>query len=187
MNVSIYPISEDRIGDFLQFFDNVAFTDNKEWSGCYCQFYHFEDKQWEQQTAEKNRLSAIQLIQEDKMKGYLAYLNGEPIGWCNINDKSNYLRLVSNKELWDGTEGKICSIVCFVIAPEFRKKGVASQILDVICTDYLNLGYQYFEAYPRKGELTSAQHYHGPLSMYMKAGFSLHKAFSNYDIVRKEL
>ncbi len=50
-----------------------------------------------------------------------------------------------------------------------------------------SLGYKHVEAYPRKGELTSAQHYHGPLSMYMKAGFSLHKTFSNYDIVRKEL
>ncbi|AFM39957.1 hypothetical protein Desaci_0911 [Desulfosporosinus acidiphilus SJ4] len=70
MKVSIYPISEERKGDFLQFFDNVAFTDNKEWSGCYCQFYHFDDEQWQQQTEEKNRLSAIKLIQEDRMKGF---------------------------------------------------------------------------------------------------------------------
>lgn len=187
MEVTINPITEERIGDFLHLFDNVAFTDNKEWSGCYCQFYHFDDEQWERQTAEKNRLSAIKLIQVGRMKGYLAYLDGKPIGWCNVNDKFKFLRLVSNEELWDSTVGKICSIVCFVIAPEYRRKGVASQILEAICNDYSNRGYEYVEAYPRKGELTNSQHYHGPMSMYVKAGFLLYSSLSNYDIVRKKL
>lgn len=187
MEVTIFPLSEERIGDFLQFFDNVAFTDNKEWSDCYCQFYHFDDEQWERQTAERNRLSAIKSIQEGRMKGYLAYYDGTPIGWCNVNDKFNFSRIVSNKEIWDGIGGKICSIVCYVVAPEYRKKGVASQMLEAICNDYSNRGYEYVEAYPRKGELTNAKHYHGPMSMYMNAGFLLYRTFSHYDIVRKEL
>lgn len=187
MEVTIYPLSKKLIDDFLYFFDKVAFTDNKEWSGCYCYFYHSSDEEWKRKTGESNRLSATKLIQEEKMKGYLAYLDGEPIGWCNVNDKFNYSRLVSDKEIWDGAGEKICSIVCFVIAPKYRKKGIASQMLNVICNDYSNMGYEYIEAYPRRGELTSAQHYHGPLSMYMNAGFSLHKTFSHYDIVRKAL
>jgi ribosomal protein S18 acetylase RimI-like enzyme len=129
----------------------------------------------------------VDLIQKGKMRGYLAYLDGEPIGWCNANDKVNYPRLVSNKDLWDGKEEKICSIVCFIIAPEHRRKGIASQILDVICRDFSKRGYEYVEAYPRKGELTCAEHYHGPLSMYVNAGFTLYKSFGSYDIVRKKL
>lgn len=189
MEVIIKPISEELIDDFLHFFDNIAFTDNKDWSGCYCYFYHFDgsDDEWERQIGEDNRQSAVKLIQEGKMRGYLAYLDGEPIGWCNVNDKINYSRLVSDKELWDEKEEKICSIVCFIIAPEYRRKGVASQILYTICNDYSKRGYKYVEAYPRKGELTSAEHYHGPLSMYLKNGFLLYKSFNRYDIVRKKL
>ncbi|AHF08430.1 GNAT family N-acetyltransferase [Desulfitobacterium metallireducens] len=187
MELTIYPISKELTDDFLYFFDKVAFTDNKEWAGCYCRFYHLNDDELKRQTGKSNRLSAIKSIQQDKMKGYLAYLDGEPVGWCNVNDKNNYSRLLLNKELWDGAEEKICSIVCFVISPEYRRKGVASQILNVICNDYSNKGYKYIEAYPKKGELTSAQHYNGPLSMYIKAGFSLYKTFSHYDIVRKAL
>lgn len=189
MEITINPISKELTDDFLYFFDKVAFTDNKEWAGCYCYFYHFDrsDEKWERQTGESNRQCAVKLIQEGKMKGYLAYLDGKPIGWCNVNDKINYSRLMSNMELWDETEEKVCSIVCFIISPEYRRKGVASQILGTICDDYSKRGYQYIEAYPRKGELTSAQHYHGPLSMYIKAGFLLYKEFSQYDIVRKKL
>ena len=149
MKITIRPISKEIIDDFLHFFDKRAFTDNKDWSGCYCYFYHFDRsyEEWEQRTGESNRVSAEELIQEGRMKGYLAYLNGEPIGWCNVNDKMNYSRLTSNKELWDGTVEKICSIVCFIIAPEYRKKGVASQILNTIINDYTKKGYEYVEAY----------------------------------------
>lgn len=189
MEVKVCPLTRGLTDDFIRFFDDAAFTDNKEWAGCYCYFYHYErsDEEFNQRTGESNRLSSINLIQEGKMKGYLAYHNGEPIGWCNANDKINYSRLVSNHEVWDEAGKKICSIVCFVIAPKYRKKGIASQLLKEICSDYADKGYEYVEAYPRKGELTSAQHYHGPLSMYLKAGFFLHKEFANYDIVRKKL
>ena len=40
MNIAIKALSLDLIDDFLYFFDEIAFTDNPEWSGCYCVFYH---------------------------------------------------------------------------------------------------------------------------------------------------
>lgn len=188
MNIIIKPVSKDLTDDFLHFFDDIAFTDNKDWAGCYCYFYHYgNDEQWFQRTAEDNRMSAIKAIEEGKMRGYLAYNDGQPIGWCNANDKNNYERLRANNEIWDERDEKVCSIVCFIIAPEYRNKGIASQLLDVICDDCSKMGYDYVEAYPRKGELSSAGHYHGPLSMYMKAGFSLFKSLDSYDIVRKKL
>ena len=81
MDVKIKPLAPDLLDDFLHFFDNIAFSDNPEWKGCYCHFYHFagDMEQWEKATKEQNRNSTITLIKEKKMKGLLAFVNNEPV------------------------------------------------------------------------------------------------------------
>lgn len=189
MKITVKPLSKETIEDFLFYFDNIAFTDNHNWAGCYCYFYHsgYSSEQWIQRTGESNRQAAVELIEQGKMKGYLAYHDGKPVGWCNANDKLSYERLKQYDEIWDGEEGRICSIVCFIIAPEHRRKGVAVQLLRQICKDYSQLGYKYIEAYPDEGELTNAQRYHGPMDMYIKEGFFRYKINDKVEIVRKAL
>jgi ribosomal protein S18 acetylase RimI-like enzyme len=189
MKIVIKPLTKENLDDFLNFFDNIAFTNNQSWSGCYCFYHHFDgsNEEWEQRTAENNREAAVKLIQKGIMKGYLVFHEDKPVGWRNVNDKANFSGLVSNKETWDNFDKKICSIVCFIIAPEYRRKGLASQILNVICNDFSRNDYDYIEAYPRKGELTSAEQYHGPSAMYANAGFTLYKEFEDYNVVRKKL
>ena len=189
MEIMIKPISEELLGDFLYFFDNVAFTDNKDWAVCYCGYYHWgkSDEEWNMRTGEMNRDWASKMIREGKMRGYLAYVDGEPAGWCNANDKTNFDRLMADSGINDGDADGICSIVCYIIAPEHRRKGIATSLLQRIYEDYARKGYAYIEAYPRKGDLSCAGHYHGPMALYRHAGFSIHKSMGEYDIVRKKL
>ena len=44
MSVIIKSLGPELTDDFLYFFDNLAFSDNPEWAGCYCHFYHFKGK-----------------------------------------------------------------------------------------------------------------------------------------------
>jgi GNAT superfamily N-acetyltransferase len=190
MDIVINPVSAENLGDFLHFFDDIAFTDNKHWAGCYCDFYNWDnsDADFSVHNAEQNRLSAVNHITEGRMNGYIAYHNGEPVGWCNANDKRSIKRLVTNKELWDEKEEKVCSIVCYIIAPDYRKQGIATKLLERVCADYTQKEYDYVEAYPFKGELTgAAEQYHGPMSMYNHLGFTMHKTLRQFDVVRKKL
>ena len=65
--------------------------------------------------------------------------------------------------------------------------GIARRMLEQICKDYVVAQYDYIEAYPRKGNLSSAEQYHGPASMYLKAGFTIYRELDEYDIMRKKL
>jgi len=58
MHISIKPLSVDLLNDFLFFFDNIVFTENPDWSKCYCYSFHFigTDDQWNK---EDNRSSVI--------------------------------------------------------------------------------------------------------------------------------
>ena len=128
MNFNIKPLTPGLLKDYLYFFDNIVFTENPDWSKCYCFSYHFIGTK-EQWNREDNRSSVIKYVNENLMTGYLAYYNEKPVGWCNANDRLNYQRLLKYYDLIDNPDDKVCSIVCFLIHPDYRRQGIAQQIL----------------------------------------------------------
>jgi ribosomal protein S18 acetylase RimI-like enzyme len=190
MDLKIKSLEPSLIDDFLYFFDNIAFQDNPDWGSCYCHFYHFNgtNEEWIKSTADENRDASISLIQSRKMTGYLAYLDNEPVGWCNANLKKNFQKFLFMKELKTTFDGKLASIVCFIISHLHRRKGIARKLLQYACKDLGEKNYKCVEAYPRKGnKLSDALQYHGPLSLFKSEGFTIYKEFERFYIVRKEL
>ena len=187
MTVAIKPLIPERLDDFFHFFDRVAFIDNPDWASCYCFYYHIacSEAEWVKRSGEANREKTREGVLSGKMAGYLAYLNESPVGWCNANDKGNYARLAADKNLENDPREKVGSIVCFVIGPQYRRRGIAKRLLKEACLDFERKGYAYAEAYPRRWASSDAQHYHGPLSMYMQAGFRVYQEFPEFLIVRK--
>ncbi|MFW9988907.1 MAG: GNAT family N-acetyltransferase [Candidatus Odinarchaeota archaeon] len=186
MEVNIKPLTPENIEDFLYFFDNIGFTDNPDWAGCYCHFYHFSGnvKEWGKRSHEQNRNASMELILAKKMNGLLAYLDNKPIGWCNVNSKENFAKIPYE----ESSNVKIASIVCFVVAPSHRRQGIAKKLLKFACSLSQNNGYDLIEAYPRKVEkLSDAYSYHGPLSLYTSEGFSIYKELKDYYVVHKKL
>ena len=175
--------------DFLLFFDKIGFADNPDWAGCYCHYYHFEGdrKDWGDRKGEANRKASIKLISSNKMTGFLAYDQDQPIGWCNANDKENFPALIADPEINYANNEKIASIVCFLIAPEYRRMGIARKLLNFIRETFKQKKFDYLEAYPRTNVTSSAHNYKGPLQMYESEGFTVFKEFKDYYIVRKKL
>jgi ribosomal protein S18 acetylase RimI-like enzyme len=184
--ITIKPLSPYLLEGYLTFFDNMVFTENPGWSACYCFSFHFTGTK-DQWNKENNRASVIQYIQENKIKGYLAYSDDIPVGWCNANDRKNFESLSKYYKLTGNSGDKVCSIVCFTVNPEYRRRGIAQKLLEQICTDYTDLDYDYLEAYPGKGTLSCEQHYKGPLELYRQNGFRIEKEYKDYFVVRKRL
>ena len=121
------------------------------------------------------------------MNGYLAFHDNIPVGWCNANNRLNYERLLKYYDLIDNPSDRVCSIVCFVVKPEFRREGIAQRLLEQIIADYSKMNYDYIEAYPGKGKLSCEKLYRGPLEIYKRSGFTIEKEFRNYYVVRKRI
>lgn len=186
MDLEIKPLTPELLDDYLFFFDNMVFSEHPDWSVCYCFSYHFvgTNEQWNR---EENRASVIKFVNDRQMTGYLAYYDNKPIGWCNVNNRENYQRLLKYYDLIDHPEDRACSIVCFLIHPDHRKQGVAQKILDRICLDYSERDYDYIEAYPGKGNLSCEGHYRGPIHLYEKYDFKIVKEHHDYYVMRKNL
>ena len=168
--------------DFLSFFDHVGFADNPDWADCYCSLYHFPNK-----GKDESRLLASRHIEEARIHGFLAYDEGKPVGWCNAAPRTSYpvlhWLLGPGPDLWE----RVGSIVCFVVASSHRGKGVASRLLDAACRKFSQEGLEFAEAYPVKKPTSAAYNFPGPLSMYLKAGFTTHRDADWYLVVRKRL
>jgi len=193
MDIEIRKLSSDILDDWLYFFDNVAFSDNGEWQGCYCMCYHWnkelqEKKEWgcSKEDAPFNREAAIEFIKAGRMQGYLAYADGTVAGWCNTNDKKAYDNVFYVFPVDEDEAGKkVKCIACFCIAPGFRGKGVATRLLEKICADAADDGYDFIEAYPFVNDANHA--YHGPQALYEKSGFIRHRELHGCNIMRRYL
>jgi len=186
MNIEISPLTKELKDDYLYFFDNMIFRENPDWSICYCYDYHFLGDV-ATCTRESNRTAVTNLIIEDKLTGYLAFDNDKPIGWCNANNRLNYQRLLRDYDLIDNPDDKVCSVVCFLIHPNHRRKGIAQKILEKIITDYSGKDYDYIEAYPKKGKSSYDSNFKGPLELYERFDFRVHKEYDDYFVMRKQL
>ncbi len=177
MELTIQRLSGANVADYFDFFDNVAFSDHEDWSWCYCTFYHVnrEDEiAMESAGMDKQTLRnlAKERIAAGILNGYLAYADGKAVGWCNAGDKVAFKRLVADKRLWSPDDpARIKSVVCFVIAPDARRQGIATALLERVVHDAAADGYDCVEAYPANGHLDCYRHFHGHGAMYEKLGF----------------
>ena len=186
MNIEIRPLDKDIKDDYLYFFDNIVFKENPDRSICYCYDYHFLGDV-ASCTREMSRSAVINLINKHELTGYLAFDGDKPIGWCNANYRWNYQRLLRDYDLVGNSDDKVCSIVCFLIHPDYRRQGIAQKILETIIIDYSNKDCDYIEAYPRKGTLTSEGNFKGPLELYHRFDFKIEKEYDNYYTMRRKL
>jgi len=172
MQYIIRPLTPERIPDYLDFFDNRAFTDNQYWKSCYCTYYQLRGEVKERfkpasfSMKKKNWEVAVEMIREGIIRGYLFYVEGMVVGWCNANDKTMFPTLKATEPA-----GEILAVMCFVIAPGFRGKGVASCLLDYCLDDARKRGFKAIEGRASKTAKTSAGQYHGPRGLYEKLGF----------------
>jgi ribosomal protein S18 acetylase RimI-like enzyme len=185
--IVIEPLTPTRMNDYLRFFDHRAFTDNAKWAGCYCYFPLHDPKQtdWHQRSGPENRTAICACIANGQAQGYLAYRDGEVIGWCNAGPHALY-PMVQDDKVTDAES--LGLIFCFVVAPECRGQGIAARLLEAACDGLKAQGLKVVQGRPLKDSNDPAANHLGPLSMYLNAGFRVVREDSRGNVyVRKSL
>lgn len=193
MDIEIKRLSPALLEDYLRLFDTTPHDDGIDAHKCYCVCWSSADAQGvDDSTPERRRALAIEYVTHRALDGYLAYCDGRVIGWCNANAKKDcllskcgrlYLRPSDPDAAPDPANVK--SVFCFVIAPEMRRKGVASRLLERVCVDAAEEGFDVVEAYPVKTFISPQADYMGPARLYEKHGFTPYFDYGDRLIVRK--
>lgn len=195
--VLIHPLSPARRDDFLAFFDHErgpAFSDNPDWARCYCHFYEVPRAlDWAAMSAAQNRVAMAARIDVGEMEGFLAYDGGEVVGWINAQPRHKlphcFERMRIEAPAIDCAPHAAAVIVCLVVAPARRKRGVARALLTGALASLSARGIRLVDAFPFKAgdSVSAADHYHGTRSMYARAGFEAIGESESVTIMRKLL
>ena len=192
--IIIKPLTTESSADYLDFFDNRAFTDNNPNGPCYCTSPNQDEASIQKMVSEFKtygvkdtiRKYAVEMLNNNKIHGYLAYDGNLSVGWCNAADIDSYSGFVPDFAR-SNTCGKTVSIVCFEIAPEYRGKGIASAFIDRVCNDAKSKGYVAVEGYAKLSDKRDDFDYQGPVRLYQKAGFTEVARENGQVVMRKVL
>ena len=192
--IVIKKLSQELNKDYLDFFDNRAFSDGNPNGPCYCTSPNQDEETIKQMVSEfqangvKNtiRKYAVEMLNDRKINGYLAFDNGLSVGWCNAADIDSYSGFVPDFAR-ENKCGKTISIVCFEIAPGYRGMGLASAFIDRVCDDAKINGYFAVEGYAKISEVRDEYDFTGPIRLYEKAGFTKIMEQNGQVIMRKVL
>jgi GNAT superfamily N-acetyltransferase len=183
--ITVEAVTGERVADWLHLFDHTGFADNPDWASCYCRGHHeLPSDDMPERLWSENREAMADRLHKGSTEGYLAYVDGEVAGWVNASRTSDYalLKLLDP----DGPEPEaIIGISCFVIAPPYRRHGVAAALLERVIFDAPSRGASWVEAYPHnEPEDGDGGHFRLPRAVYDARGFEPIKERENDTVVR---
>ena len=195
MNIIIKPLAPELAKDYFDFFENRAFTDNSPYR-CYCHMYQMSKKQLKLSYENADGLdggrisrNAAELqIEAGILRGYLAFDDSVAIGWCNANARSSYpIEPCTDTHFYAPLEKREKAVVCFEIAPEYRRKGIATALLQQVITDAKTEGYIAVVSFPVIRDEDYEWDCTGPARLYEKFGFVKVEEQRKSTVMRKEL
>lgn len=149
-------------------------------SRCWCQFFRLRGKAWEGATRSSNRAALREQVDLAPPPGVLAYVDDEPVGWCAVGPFDAYPRLAaspsSRAERTDAERAGSWSVTCFVVRVGHRRQGLGSVLLEAAVDLAGTHGAAVVEGYPvdvaARATTSSAELYHGTLSLFVAHGFT---------------
>lgn len=171
--VDVSPVTPEHLDEVLDFFDHDAFVGNPAWAACYCMAHHLgggRAPEWLERTAAQNRAELITRIETGTTWGLIALVDGRVAAWCNLSPRSTIPEYVGRDTHSDDSVG---SMVCFVVAPPYRRHGLAARLVEEGCRYLSERGMDQVEAYPVRKPRDDAAAYHGTVPLFAAAGFSV--------------
>jgi GNAT superfamily N-acetyltransferase len=80
--------------------------------------------------------------------GVLAFADGETVGWCSVAPKSTYRALVNSRTIPHIHDEDVWSVLCFVVRPGFRRRGLMHALLEGAVEHADAMGATALEGYP---------------------------------------
>ncbi len=130
---------------------------------------------YERRKGAKNRAAMRSLVVGGtKPPGVLAYLGEEPVGWCAVAPRQEYVRLERARVLRRVDTEPVWSIVCLFVAAPHRRRGVSVALLDGAARFAGAHGATVVEGYPvepKRGDMPAVFAWTGTAAAFRAAGF----------------
>ena len=178
--VRVVPANEASWEDVQAVFGTRGYA-----SRCQCQRYKLGNADWTPVPVEERALRLR--MQTDcgnpeagRTSGLVAYLDGEPAGWCAVEPRTAYPRL-TEQVVWKGrsedkSEEGVWAVTCFLTRSGYRRRGVMYALARAAVEFARERGARAIEGYPMitepGKEVTWGELHVGSRNVFVAAGFS---------------
>lgn len=179
--ISIVPANQATWDDLAVIFGKRGYP-----AVCFCQKMKLTGRDWHHRTFPREELASRLREQtdcgypdSDQTTGLVAYLDGEPAGWCSVEPRSEFIRL--GQTPWKGryedrADPGIWAVTCFATRVGYRRLGLTRALARVAAEFARERGAEALEGYPmdiQPGELvTWGENHVGSRSVFAAAGFT---------------
>ena len=165
---------EVRPATLERFADVRIVLDGSGEIGCWCQAWRGTDREAKARGETRVDVVRRQAAEAGPAPGFIAYLDGDPVGWVGVGVRTETPRLVGSRTIPAIDDAPVWSIGCFRVRSGYRRQGVAATLLAAVVASVREAGAPGVEAYPidpagRRVGVGAA--FVGVASMFEAAGF----------------
>lgn len=151
--VTVVPANEASCADLDAVFGIRGYA-----ARCRCQWFKTGHPEWSDvpvyERIERNRVQA-RCGEPDAptTSGLLAYVDGEPVGWCAVEPRSAYPALPPKRSVLrqrgeDPADSRVWALTCFAVRAGHRRRGITYALARAAVAHARDRGARALEAYP---------------------------------------
>lgn len=161
-------LTPDRWKDLV-----LLFGERGACGGCWCMSWRLKRTDFVAGTGEKNKRAFKRLVDKNAPTGIVAYAGAEPIGWCSVAPREDFVRLEQHRTLRRIDDRPVWSIVCLFVAKHYRNQGISIALIKAAAEWAKSQGATLVEGYPTEPgkKLPDPFVWTGLSSAFRKAGF----------------
>ena len=179
-HIRVVPANEASCEDVV-----AVFGERGSSASCFCQRYKLLPRE---AFAKFPRAERAQRLREQTRcgdpeagttSGLIAYVDGEPTGWCAVEPRPAYVGLLRVYRVpWEGRnedrlDERVWSVTCVLVRAGYRKRGIAYALAKAAADHARARGARALEAYPYRtevGEISWDEIHPGTESIFSAAG-----------------
>ena len=167
-DLSFKPIKRNLWTDLEELFGS-----NGACGGCWCMYWKLRGKAFDEARGYETRQMHKSIVDSGVVTGLLAYWHGDVVGWIAVEPRQAYVKLAHSRILKPVDDQPVWSVTCFFVAKKFRRKGIASELLNAAVEHVRSQGGKIVEGYPvdAQKDMPAPFIYTGTVSAFRQAGF----------------
>ncbi len=163
------PVTPDNWKDFETVMGPRGAT-----GGCWCMYLRLSHSEFEAQKGEPNKVEMKAIVDSGEIPGILAYVDGQPAGWCSVAPREVYTRLERSRVAKRVDDQPVWSVICFFVHKDYRHSGISSALLKAAIDYAKKQGAKIIEGYPvepKKDKMPDVFAWQGFAEVFRRAGF----------------
>jgi GNAT superfamily N-acetyltransferase len=179
MKLEFRPVTTDGWLDLERLFSESAGEELGNPSRCWCMEWRLTPHREWWRAAEggggENREGMRRFVASGEVPGIIAYVDGEPAGWCSVSPKPPLIGLARRSDKQGGQLGSFedggeWAVICFYVPESQRGKGMMLRLLEAAVSYATENGARVVEGYPFEAEYAT-DGAGGTIEVFARAGF----------------